>query len=421
VSIIWKINFSKHTLYYTDKQDKTIQILLILFGFLMPLTVAGGNSLALIIILFWLLGGNLSKKINAIKHDKVAIASMLFFFLFVLGLFWSENLTNGLKITKKMLEFGILLPVLLSFTHKKNINYYLNGFLSAILIMTITSYSIFWEIIPPIFRGSEITNPTSFMSSVSYTPFLTIAAYILAQRIFLGLKEFYKNPSTTILEIIFFIVVSINIFFTAGRAGQYAYIILLFVFAFQKYGFKIKIFFYSTIISALILIMAFYSFNNFNNRVVSTVNNISKYQTNPASSVGHRINFNINSIRIFLENPIFGVGTGDFSSEYSKENLLFKRKNKLSSNQSVETTNPHNMHLFILTNFGILGFLIYMYFFWTLYTSAKHELDQNIKELSYAFLIFFVLINFSDSYMFGHFTSFLFVFIASFLFKNEKK
>ena len=50
------------------------------------------------------------------------------------------------------------------------------------------------------------------------------------------------------------------------------------------------------------------------------------YETNHNSSIGKRINYAKNSWDIILENPILGVGTGDFPNEFEKVSIANNNK-----------------------------------------------------------------------------------------------
>ena len=111
--------------------DRVYQYLLIALAFIFPLTVAGGNFLIGIIVLIWLFSGNYQAKFNQIINNKLAVLSILFFSLHVLGLIWTDDIKWGLTIVKKMSDFLFLLPILLTITKKEYIKYYISAFILA--------------------------------------------------------------------------------------------------------------------------------------------------------------------------------------------------------------------------------------------------------------------------------------------------
>ena len=162
--------------------DKCYQFLLVTLAFLLPLTVAGANITIGVIGVLWFFSGDYKNKLNCILSNKLAVASIVFFFVHVLGLLWTEDMDWGLHMVKKMWHFLLLLPILLTITKREYVEYYLLGFLVAMCASELLSYLVWFEIIDP-FKNATVQNPTPFMSHISYNPFLTIAIYLVCHRI----------------------------------------------------------------------------------------------------------------------------------------------------------------------------------------------------------------------------------------------
>ena len=168
--------------------DKTYQYLLTSLAFLMPLTVFGGNLIIVIICVLWLFSGNYKSKFNQIINNKLIIASILFYLIHVIGMFWSEDLSWGLHMLHKMWYFLLLFPILYTIVRKDYIISYISAFLLAILITEVCSYLVWFEIIEP-FKNATVENPTPFMSHISYNPILAFAIYLVLHEIFLIRKS----------------------------------------------------------------------------------------------------------------------------------------------------------------------------------------------------------------------------------------
>ena len=162
--------------------DKTYQYLLISLAFLMPLTVTGANTIIVIICFLWLFSGDYKAKYNQIMSSKLMIASIVFYCLHVIGMLWTEDLQWGLHILHKMWYFLLLFPILFNIVQRKYINYYLSAFMLAIALTEIVSYLVWFEIIAP-FKHAGPSNPTPFMSHVSYNPILALAIYFVSNGI----------------------------------------------------------------------------------------------------------------------------------------------------------------------------------------------------------------------------------------------
>ena len=119
---------------------------------------------------------------------------------------------------------------------------------------------------------------------------------------------------------------------------------------------------YKSVILILILIpgifiTAYQASPIFTIRVDSTISSIMNYSQNSTTALGHRITFWTNTLELIQENPIFGVGTGDFPDEYLKIHN--------QNSDIIGTTNPHNMYLLVQAQIGIFG----LFSFCLLYTS----------------------------------------------------
>jgi O-antigen ligase len=397
--------------------DQIYQYLLISLAFIFPLTVAGGNLIIGFIVLIWLFSGDYQTKFNQILSNRLSILSILFFSLHVVGLLWTENIEWGLVVTLKMWYFLLLLPLLLTITRKDYIKYYISAFIIAMTLTEALSYLVWFELIDPLHKAT-VGNPTPTMSHISYNPFLTFGVYLIFHEVL-----FNKSLSKLSIYIYSFFVItmSINMFITGGRAGQFMYFIMLIIIIFQYCNFhkikKIKAIILSLIIIPSIFLTAYNTSDLFYHRVNDGVRNVLLYSDGEGkrnTSVGQRITFTINSLDIIGKNLFFGVGTGDFPDEY--------RKVHLNNTPDVSlTVNPHNMYILILVQLGLFGLLSMMLIF---YHQIKFALSSKIKickDLGIVLPLLFLVIMFSDSYLLGHYTTLLFVFFSSFLYKDFEK
>ena len=391
--------------------EKTYQYLLIALAFLMPLTVSGANTIVVIICLLWLFSGDYKAKYNQIMSSKLMIASVVFYCLHVIGMLWTEDLLWGLHILHKMWYFLLLFPILFNIVQRKYINYYLSAFLIAIALTEIASYLVWFEIIPP-FKNAKVENPTPFMSHISYNPILALAIYLVYHNIFI--KSNLNTPKFFLYSF-FSITMTINMFITGGRAGQVMYFVMLTILIFQFFGKnKIKALVSVLVIIPLIFLAAYQTSYIFQQRVDLAVNNTINYELNKSTSAGQRITFAINSWEVIRKNPIIGIGTGDFPSEY-------KKINQINTPQVPTTTNPHNMYTLITMQLGLIGLVSMLSIFYYQIKLSFYSSNRFIKDLGIALPLMFLVIMWSDSYILGHYTTLMFVFFSSFLYKDFEK
>jgi O-antigen ligase len=391
--------------------DKTYQYLLIILAFLMPLTVFGGNLIIVIICALWLFSGNYKSKFDQIINNKLMLASIIFFCIHLVGLLWTEDLIWGLHIVHKMWYFLLLLPILYSIVRKKYIKYYTYSFLLAIALTELASYLVWFEIIAP-FKNATIQNPTPFMSHVSYNPILTFAIYLVLHQLF-----FNKKLTNFLFFFYGFFAISMtfNMFITGGRAGQVTFFVMLAILIFQVLD-KKRVSSFVTILIVIpgIFLTAVNTSELFNKRVDSAINEITDYSIGSDSSVGQRLNFAINSWQVIKENPIVGVGTGDFPKEY-------KKINQINTPGRASTTNPHNMYILVLMQLGLLGLMSMLSIFYYQFKLSLKSPIKVIRDTGIMLPVLFLVMMLSDSYLLGHYTTLMFVFFSSFLYKDFER
>jgi O-antigen ligase len=391
--------------------DKTYHFLLLALAFLMPLTVFGGNLIIVIICILWLFSGNYKSKFDQIINNKLMLASIVFFCLHVVGLLWTEDLAWGLHIVHKMWYFIGLFPILYTIVRKDYISNYVSAFLLAISITEIFSYLVWFEVIEP-FKNATVINPTPFMSHISYNPILAFAIYLVLHEIF-----FNKKITNLVFALYSFFAISmtINMFITGGRAGQVMYFVMLAIFVLQFLNTqKIKALLLISVLIPGIFFTAYTTSDLFQQRVDESVKNIIFYSDNKSTSVGQRITFALNSWEVIKKNPIIGIGTGDFPIEY-------KKINQINTPKVPTTTNPHNMYTLIAMELGVIGLISMLSIYYYQIKFSFNSSSRFIRDVGITLPLLYLVIMWSDSYLLGHYTTLMFVFFSSFLYKDFEK
>jgi O-antigen ligase len=391
--------------------EKTYKYLLIILAFLMPLSVSLANTVVVIICLLWLFSGDYKAKLYQISNSRVMLASIIFFIIHILGLIWTDNLAWGLHIAHKMWYFIGLFPILYTIVKKEHIRLYISSFLLAISFTEIVSYLIWFELLDP-FKNASVENPTPFMSHISYNPILAFAIYLVLHQISFNKKI---TNSMFVFYGFFAISMSVNMFITGGRAGQVAFFVILSILLVQIFNKeRIKSIIVILVVIPSIFFTAYQSSSLFQKRVDFAIEEIIDYSDLKTTSVGVRINFALNSWEVIKNNPIIGVGTGDFPVEYSKVNSV-------NSPEAPETTNPHNMYILVTMQLGLVGLVSMLSIFYYQIQFSRNTKDKFIKDVGFTLPIMFLVLMWSDSYLLGHFTSLLFVFFGAFLYKDFAK
>jgi O-antigen ligase len=158
---------------------------------------------------------------------------------------------------------------------------------------------------------------------------------------------------------LFAVLALVNVLFMVqGRTGQVVILILAVFFLWNRQRGR------ALVISAIAVILllvsvAFLPSSSLHQRFARGFAEFSEWQpgtpSSKTSSVGLRMEFYKNTLEIIRENPIWGVGTGDFANAYAAQ---------IKNTGMMPTENPHNEYLMITVQLGVigLGFFLLLFF-----------------------------------------------------------
>mgnify|MGYP002632099226 FL=1 len=395
---------------FRNSIDSINSYLLILVAFFLPLTVFGGNLFAVLIFLLWIIKADFKSDFHRLKNNKLIIAVFLYLLVHVIALLWTADIESGLWTLKKQLKF-LFIPIFMLFVKREHVKYYILAFLASMSLSEIWSYGIFFQLLP-LYGGAKLSDPIPLMSHITYNPFLAIAIYLLSYYV---IFDHSIGKLKKLTYGFFIITMSINMFITGGRVGQVMYFVMLVVLVFQYFPKNIfKAFLISSIIVAVTSSTFYINSEIFSDRVDAAVKELSDYKNHTHSSTGIRISAAINSWTIIKENPVIGVGTGDYKNEFIKASI----KNEFGLENTLMIHNPHNMYVLILVQFGLLGLLALLYMFYTQIKIATKSNEEFVRKIGVALPLLYLLIMLSDSYLMVHMTGLLFIFLSSFIYKD---
>jgi O-antigen ligase len=384
-------------------------LLIIAFGFLLPITVAGVNILALIIFLLWLAQADFRKNLSELGGNLFIRAILAFWMLHLVGFLWSSDWSGGMEILAKE-SMLLLIPVLMTALKKDRLWPAIYAFIASMLISSILSFLIFRNVITHVFK-TDLDGPIPFMDHLSYSPFLVVAIYL---SLYTLLFDPQASPKSRVFAAFSALVMSINVFITIGRAGQVLFFLMIAIVIFQYFQKRLGV---ALVIAAVALPLLFsvvyYSSDIFRSGFKEAISNIEGYHKNEKNTnVGLRLAFAENSLEIFRNHPILGVGTGDFKSEYASVN-------KKNTPQLPATVQPHNMYLLEMAQFGVIGLASLLFILFTQIRMAVTSQLPLLNRFGIALPLLFAVMMLSDSYLLGHFTTMLFIFFSSILYRVD--
>tara|TARA_B100000963_G_C22582841_1_gene651673 strand:+ start:226 stop:1500 length:1275 start_codon:yes stop_codon:yes gene_type:complete len=300
------------------------------------------SLISLIYILFFY-------KIDQInKYIKIFIYfSLSFYFIIVLSSLFSETILISLKSSIFYFRFIFFIPAIL-FIYKSKTNLINHFFYITILTCLIIIFDSYLQYLygknilgfsPIKISDYDLRITGMFGKDEVLGSFLSKVLPIIISLIFLK-----NSKNKDILSIIFLIIFGIAIFLSSERASFIHFLMFSILFFFlAELSFKIKLSFF-LLIPILLLIIANDSGKK-HRMVDNTINSIKNLQF----STYHTDHYKT-ALNMYNDKKIIGHGPKSFRFKCSDP------KYKVSKNSC--STHPHNTYLQLLSETGILGFLI---------------------------------------------------------------
>ncbi len=338
--------------------SKMLNYLIIAYAFCVPLSKAGANLFAILLLLLWLIDGKIKYKFQLIKYNKFILLLSIFIGYSFISLLWAKDFHEGLEYISKYRHF-LIVPIIYTSLNKYYIKYILSSFLLAIFISEIFSYGIFFEIWK--YKDVLPTDPSPFLDHMTYSTFLAFASSVLLIKFFIEKELKYK-----ILYILFFLSITTNLFINGGRTGQVIFIILIFVLSFHYIKYKIQALFITIVLLGTIFFVAYNYSDNFNNRANSLKYEVYDmvYNDHYSGSSGARVSLWIVGVNTFLDNILLGTGIGNDMNainQYSKEY-------NFDYNFMKQFDDHHSTFITLSVQFGIVGFLFSLFMCYIIFT-----------------------------------------------------
>lgn len=401
-----------------DFSTKVAHFLLIPAFFFLPIQAAPVNSLLVLAMILWLFTGNLLQQLQQAWQHPLSKAFLFFAFAALISLLWTEDINQGLNFSEKYIPY-IVFPILVLLIRPDFTKYYLGAFFAGIALSELLSYAM-WLGITDMGKAPDDPNlwdHTAFIGHVLYSPIVAFAAYIMLSRLVLG-WEFLKTWQRASL-VLFSTTIIVNLFFTHGRTGMVALLGLLFVLFFLRFPkAKFKAIFLSLILATAIPSIAYHTLDDFKQRVDvgrEDFRHLFENQ-NAETSLGHRVMNWHSSLKMIEQQPVFGVGIGDYAQEYEQ---IMQQKGI----QYWASDNPHNQYLFSAATSGILGTLslagIFLTLAWLIYRDYRARPDDELNPLKVGFLVLFMIICLAESYLWRSNTTLVFVLFSALFFQHH--
>lgn len=379
-------------------------ILLISLAFFLPISIFVTDVLVFALALLWLVDGNFSVKWQKIKGSKWMLSLVVLFAVYLLGMLWGTNHSNGSWILQKS-AILLLLPILYSFDFSdKQIRHSLYAFVLSMTLSSVVALLINLKWIKHLFKYSDIfakswSNP-AFMTYTDHNVFLAFTILLCLIYGLYSLKDKRQFLPITLVVI----VCVLSLFTEKGRAGQIAFLIGTTLFLIITFWNK-KLWLAISFLSIISIVLLSYNFSStFNQRIKSSLAHSQQLDEESTNSLNTRYFLFIYALDKVKERPIIGFGTGSFVQEFSS---ISEHAAKILEGDLHKT--PHNNYLFIWFELGLIGLLSFISIF---YFQIREVYKKPLGKLRIIMPIMFLVIMMFDTYFQNHNSAVLYAYLS---------
>jgi len=400
-----KMNFEKIYFY-----------IVCIFLLTLPLSRSAISFFIILLPLLWIFEGDFKRKLNQIKSSKALVALIFFVSFILLSMFWTKELIENKREIRLLFYYFTTLVIATSFNPRFT-EKAISSFVLGMFISVAIGYGVFfglWE-----FKHATAQNLSPFMNHLEYSLFLAFVSILLLNKLF---YNHYTNGMKMVYFLLFLFFL-VALFLGMGRTGQVAFIVGLVVLSVIRFELSLKTILLSFMLIASILTFAFFTSNTFQERVYKGKSDIEKMVHNQdyTTSLGIRVAFWKTTYGIFKDNPLLGVGVGDFKLAVSKE-LKKEKYNTGFYKEFMTSQSPHNQYLLVLVQVGIIGFGLFVYL---LYQFVKIPIkNREIKAINILFATILFTSFMTDTFLRAQFSLTLFaimfgIFVANSTLKKD--
>ena len=344
---------------YFPINEKKINKALLFLIYLFPISLISSsaiNNIFIILIDIFFIIILIKEKNYKFINDKAFIILFLFWIYLILNLFFSIDFNNSLSRSLGVIRF-IFFAYAIKYCFNLNSSKYQEKILQIwTIIFLIISFDLIFESVfgfntlgfvsymPG--RLAGFLNKELKIGNFYHGLLFVIVAFILMK----------QKSKLGFLSIIIFVTISLLI----GERSNFAKVIISLIFFlifFEKklLSFKkIIILFSILIICSIVIIKSQTRQNRFYGQFFNYIkeNGFIEYLY-----ISQNFAHNITAYKIFLNYPIFGIGIRNFNQECIKD--LYNDE-KLNYNKGRCSTHPHQYYFEILSETGIVGFLLFV-------------------------------------------------------------
>jgi O-antigen ligase len=391
---------------FTTRAESCARAGAIAVGFSLPISVALDNVLLASILVLWIASADFPARFVKIAHNRVAIAALALFALFIAGLaYGTRNPGDGLNYLVKYADLAFI-PIFVTLFNTERARQYAWLALASAMALTLVLSCLLWSgaiaFHTPGF--GDRANPAVFKHYLTQNVLMAFGALVFAQLARIARVAWQRNIWSALAALA---VVNIALM-SQGRTGQLILVALGVYFVHSIWRWRGTL-----LATAGIAVVAGLLMLGGTNRFSLALDEIREWRPAQAtdSSIGLRLGFYQNSVNLVREYPLLGSGTGSFPRAYAE---------RVAGTAVAPTTNPHNEYLNIAVQLGVSGVLAMLYLFYCVWRYARDLPPAHEQLLARGLVITFTIGCLFNSWLMDHTEGLLFAWASGLLFAGLK-
>ncbi len=377
---------------------RSVFVVLLLFGLSLPLSKSLSSMLTGLVYLYAAAAASLDREFRRCITEGVRqplnLSIALYVAVALIGLFFSEDLVEGVrrfKTVSNLLLVYVMVSMFLDLDQDASGRFrrgeqLLFALIAGLFVFDIIGLSTYLGI-----TGDEPYKLPLKPLNTHHIWFANLNAVGLYTALSLLLFSSYRrNPAVKAFLVSFVVTGIVSIVLSTSRTawlGIGVVIPLISFFLFEK---KSRFLAALLVLAGAAVLLYLYS-STVHTRILQIFSDIAGFYSDPSvfSSVGGRFMMWKASWKMFLSNPVFGVGTGDYIVTVSRyvESGEFPRY-LLTFNQ------PHNIFIFALATNGLVGLAAVLYLFFRTVALSKRMLGAGPQKRLFGFVSLSVAVHF---------------------------
>ncbi|MEO8159504.1 MAG: O-antigen ligase family protein [Betaproteobacteria bacterium] len=382
-----------------------------LIGLSIPISTALDNILLGVVLLGFLFAGHYKDRLKALRANPAVVALLGFFVLIAAATLYGDTPgATRLKYLSKYSDLALIILLLPFFVSEVTRRRALVAFGVAMVVTLVVSLLLSTGLLPPLswLRGIP-GNAVVFKLQITHNLLMAFVAFLFATAA-LAQASMWKRRG--LFALAFLAIVDV-LFLVHGRTGQVALLVLMVYFFARHFGWRGLV--AGVLSGAMAVVAAWYFSSIFREHLVLTTaqfeNSKVEATADEADSIGLRMEWYRNTLRMIAQRPILGAGTGGFPDAYAAF---------VANPEASKPTHPHNQYLMTAAEMGLVGLAALLAVFVGLWRSAVRIPDPVRRDLARGLLVTFAVGCLFNSLLIDHTEALFFVWMVSLVFAGTR-